>query len=286
MNKNKTVLITGCSSGFGLLITKKFAEKGWNTVATVRDLSSKAEDINLLKSKYKNIDLIKIDITNQFDIELAFTHIKDKYGSLDILVNNAGVGYIGPVEDLSIEEIKAQHEVNFFGPIRMIHKFLPLLRDSKNKPKIINISSMMGQISFPLYGGYASSKFALEAVSESLSIELIKDNIQVSLIQPGIFLTKFEDSIIFAKKYKSDETKYKDLIIPFEKASIKKLRKLSIIPKIFNPEKVANKVFKLANKRSIKLRYRVGFDTHLYYWIRILFGERIFKAIIRKGYDW
>ena len=168
MHMNKVALITGCSSGFGYLTALKFARNGIITFASVRDLNSEGT-VQLKKVADEEklpLDIIQIDVTNDESVKKGVEYIIQKNKRIDVLVNNAGVGYYGPVEEFSIEEIQSQYNINVLGVVRTVKEVMPWMRKQKNG-LIINVSSVAGLVTFPLYGLYSSSKYALEALQNS-----------------------------------------------------------------------------------------------------------------------
>lgn len=286
MNKPKNVLITGSSSGFGYLLALQYARRGFTTYASVRNLKSEgAQNLKTIASEEKlSLHVIHIDITDEVSIKKATESIT---GSIDILINNAGFGYLGPVEDHSIEEIKDQYETNVFGMLRMIKQIAPRMRMQKNG-LIINLSSINGLIPFPLWGVYCSSKFAVESLSEALRFELSHFGIKVVLIEPGSFLTKFTDNKKFPKKLSEGNSPYLDLhtrfFERFNKANdrIKK----GLLTHFFNPARLTNKIFKVSLENNPKLRYRVGIDAHLYYAVRMLLPAFLWEKLMKMVYKW
>lgn len=200
-NSRKVVLITGCSSGFGLLSSVYLARRGYRVVATMRNLEKRA-DFDEECAKYRlKIPLYRLDVTDSATIRDCLADIKATYGRLDVLVNNAGYGIGGFFEDLTDEEFRAQMETNFFGVLNMIRESLPLLRAGA-AARIINISSVAGLTATPGMGAYNASKWALEGFSESLRQELTLSGIGVFLIEPGPYPTKaLGDNTRFAQKF-------------------------------------------------------------------------------------
>ena len=185
----KIVLITGCSSGFGYLSAIHLAEKGYQVIATMRDMGKRTNLDNEIKKRELPITICQMDVTDPNSIKCCISDIKLEYGYLDVLVNNAGYGIGGFFEDLSDREYRDQMETNFFGVLNMVRATLPLLRKSIDA-RIINISSVAGLTTTPGMGAYNASKWAVEAFSESLRQELALHGIKVLLIEPGPYPTK------------------------------------------------------------------------------------------------
>jgi len=181
-----TVLITGCSSGIGRATALTFLEDDWTVYATARDTDDLAE----LAEAGCAVD--ELDVTKQPDVRRVVDRIMEEDGRIDALVNNAGYGLFGPIEEIPTESMAAQFDVNVYGPHRLIREVLPYMRHQE-RGAIVNVSSFWGRVSFAGGGAYASSKHALEALSDSLRQEVSEFGIEVSVIEPGPVDTGFTD---------------------------------------------------------------------------------------------
>jgi len=188
------VLITGCSSGFGLEAALAFARRGDTVIATMRNLA-KAETLQRrAESEGLTIDLQELDVTDDASIRNACAAIDEQHGAVDVLVNNAGVGYAGPIETIALERARALMETNFWGAMNMARALLPGMRDQRSGA-IINVSSLQGLIPGTMYAGmYSASKHALNALSEALSGELEPYGVRVVCIEPGFFATEISNN--------------------------------------------------------------------------------------------
>ena len=180
----KTVLITGCSSGIGRETAHAFNDEGWTVYATARNPA----DIETLGEA--GCELATLDVTDQSDIDRVVDRILDEEGAIDALVNNAGYGQFGPIEDVSTANVHRQFDVNVYGPHRLIRAVLPGMRRERDGT-IINVSSVAGRVSFPGGGVYSGSKFAIEAMSDALRNEVDEFGIDVVVVQPGPVKTNF-----------------------------------------------------------------------------------------------
>ena len=171
----KTVLITGCSSGFGLEIAKYFLERNWKVIATMR---TPRNDV-LPQSEYLRI--LKLDVTDAASIR----HAVEEAGPIDVLVNNAGVGMLGPFESISMDAVREVFETNTFGTMAMTQAFLPQFRARKSGV-VINVASSVTLKALPLLPVYTASKAAVVAFTESLALELQEFNIRVGVVLPGM----------------------------------------------------------------------------------------------------
>jgi NAD(P)-dependent dehydrogenase (short-subunit alcohol dehydrogenase family) len=175
----KTVLITGCSSGFGKASVRHFASNGWNVVATMRSPEAGIEFATL-----ENVLVARLDVQDPVSIEQAIDAGVARFGRIDALVNNAGFGLFGVFETTSREKITEQFDVNVFGVMDVTRAILPHFRRHK-AGVILNVSSGAGVFALPSISLYCASKFALEGFSEALSYELAPMGITVKLIEPG-----------------------------------------------------------------------------------------------------
>ncbi len=177
----KKVLITGCSSGIGQSCVESFARAGWEVVGTVR----KDEDAARLR-RIKGVSIELLDVTSAE----ACAALVAKNGPFDALVNNAGYGLMGPVEDLSDEEVRYQFEVNVMAPVRLARLVLPGMRSLKGGI-IVNIGSVVGHFTYPLGGAYCATKHALRSFTDALRVETRCMGVRVVLIEPGPIATRF-----------------------------------------------------------------------------------------------
>ena len=193
---SKTIFITGATKGFGRLWAESFLKRGDNVIASSRDVAGLQD----LTGAYKeNFLAVKLDITNRAEaievIQKADGHFA---GGIDVLINNAGYGIIGAVEEYSEEEARAQFDANFFGTLWTTQAVIPLFR-AKGKGHILQLSSSLGLNTIPIYGLYSATKFAVEAISESLQQEVKGFGINVTIVEPGPYSTEFASSIIQTK---------------------------------------------------------------------------------------
>lgn len=182
----KTVLITGCSSGFGAAAARLFAAEGWNVVATMRrpDAGSDLQDL-------PDVLVTRLDVQDRDSIDNAVGAAIERFGRIDVVVNNAGYGLFGVFEGTTREKVADQFEVNVFGVMDVIRATLPHFRGNRSG-LYINISSGAGVFGLPMISLYNASKFALEGFSESLSYELAALGIGVKIVEPGgVLETKF-----------------------------------------------------------------------------------------------
>lgn len=192
----KSILITGCSSGFGYETAKYLAAKGHHVYATMRNINGKnerpaSELRDFAKQRNLGITVLEMDVTSDGSVKAAAGQIS----KVDVLINNAGLGYGGPIEAFSSNEVLAQLDLNIVGTIRTAKAVLPKMRAQKSG-LIIQVSSGAGRASFPGFGVYHASKWGLEGLSESMRYELAPLGIDVVIVEPGPFSTHFFGNIV------------------------------------------------------------------------------------------
>ncbi len=239
--------ITGVSSGLGNALSKVVMEAGDYVIGTLR----KERQVNEFNSQQKGKGhAYLLDVTDHRAIENVVQRVKEDFGKVDVLVNNAGVGFIGAIEESSMEEIRQAFEVNFFGALKITQEVLPIMRKNSHG-HIIQISSHGGIKAFGGFGVYNASKFALEGFSEALQQEVQPLGIKVSIIEPGPFRTKFAaNGLIEAKRTIPD---YDGTAGVFRE----KLKGVNGRQE-GNPLKAAKAILDLANSENPSLRLPLG----------------------------
>ncbi|KKK39200.1 hypothetical protein WQ57_05405 [Mesobacillus campisalis] len=249
-------LITGASGGFGLPTVIELAKSGFQVVAGVQYLSEK--DIVLteaIKHKVENsVNVVKLDITVEKDIENVKDYIFSTYKTIDVVVNIAGYSLGGPAEDISLEDYKKQFDVNLFGTIAVTKTFIPYMREIR-KGKIINMGSISGTLAFPGLTPYASSKFALRGFSESLRLELLPFNVHVCLLEPGTYKTPIWEKGLKELEGIKVHDDYKPMIEFAQKGSKMGLEKGG------DPIEVSNIIKKLCLKEKPGFYHPIGKDA-------------------------
>ncbi len=252
----KVAVITGTSSGIGFDTALALAREGYYTYATMRDTTKSDKIKELGKKDNLKISVLELDVDDENSVKNAIRKILDQKQRIDILVNNAGWGLWGCVEDVSVDEFKAQFDTNFFSIIRLIQEVGPIMR-TQGSGKIINISSVAGRIGFPASPAYISSKFALEGLSECLRLEMAPFGVDVVIIEPGVIKTNFLNPVKLSKKSESD-TAYSDITTKVV-SGIKMMAEMGTSPK-----EVADAVVKSIKDDKPLPRYIVGNDASMF----------------------
>lgn len=243
-----TILITGASTGIGRATAQLFQSKGWNVLATMRDPAAGADLAAL-----ENTRVMRLDVTDADSITSAVAEGIAHFGRIDALLNNAGYGAYGPLEAFSTERIRRQFDTNVIGLLEVTKAVLPHMR-AQRAGTIVNISSIGGQITFPLGTLYHGTKFAVEGLSEALHYELEPFGIRVRIVQPGMIRTDFGGrSFDFAM----DESVAD--YAPTAAAMGRLFGKLAANPSA--PEVVAEAIWSAVHDSTDRLRFRAGQDA-------------------------
>jgi len=273
----RIALITGSSSGIGLLTAIELARGGYRVVATMRDLSRRTR---LDKAAERagvagQLDIRRLDVTETETIPALVEAVVRDYGRIDVLVNNAGFAVAGFVEDLRLAEIRQQFDTNFFGQAAMTKAVLPVMRRQRSG-HIIMVSSISGRVGQPVLSSYSSSKFALEGWSEALRLETFSLGIRVVLVEPGSFATD-----IWERNAKIGEDVFRADSPNRERGE----RFAAMVKKLHKPDAivVARLIAHIAADPNPRLRYRIGFDAHVQRWLRALLPWRVYERLVAKA---
>lgn len=253
MDYSKTVaLVTGASSGIGKAAALALKEAGFLTYATAPKLS----DLEELKSK--GCETLELDVTDENQAREAVKTVEEKSGVIQVLVNNAGYGQYGPIEEIPVEDVRRNFETNVFGLLRMCQLVLPKMRGA-GAGRIINVSSVAGEMSQPGSGIYHATKHAIEAIDEALRMEVSGFNIQVVGILPGPVATNFDDVAVAHIPDTGTDSPYYIF-----KQNLAKMTHEMLKPGgtgVLNPEDVAAKIVEAATAESPSARYHVGVQS-------------------------
>ena len=267
MSNKKVILVTGASSGMGKSSAQDLIKAGHIVYCVARSVD-KMKDLEQLGGH-----VLKMDVTNESDIEAVVKQIIAEQGRIDVLWNNAGYGLYGPVEELSMDKVQQQFEVNVYGVARLTQKVLPYMR-AKREGLIINTSSMGGKIYTPLGAWYHASKHAIEGFSDCLRMEVKEFNINVVVLEPGVINTGFNQGVRDNFSFESQNGPYKSGVNAYIKAMDNPPMKGS------DPKVISNTVQKIINARRPKTRYMVGQGARFLVGLRRIFGDRAYDALM------
>jgi short-subunit dehydrogenase len=266
MFKQSVILITGASSGVGQATACLLSEKGYKVYGTSRN-SINAESI-------PNVEMLDLDVRFDDSVTTCVNDVLSRAGQIDALINNAGHELAGASEEISLDEAKAQFELNFFGAIRMVKAVLPSMRKQKHG-RIINVSSLSGLTPIPFLGIYSASKFALEGYSEALRHEVKPFNIHVSLIEPAFLKTPMMKNRQLVAAQIKDYDQWRE-------------RALNAIRNFENkapgPEMVAETIFEVLGSDQPRLRYITGKQARSIMRLRRFLPESLYEQGVRGNF--
>jgi short-subunit dehydrogenase len=260
----QTILVTGASSGFGLLIANRLHQTGYNVIGT-----SRYPEKYQAKVPFK---LLTLDIADDYSILSFGEQLSSEIQQLDVLINNAGYLVTGLAEETSIELGKQQLETNFWGTVKLTNEMLPYFRKQRHG-KIITIGSFIGLVSLPNVAYYAASKHALEGYFKALRFELNQFNINVSMVEPMGFKTNIGNSAFEAEDRIGDYDMFREKITAFTKKEFDKAA---------DPEPVVNTVLKIVKKERPKYSYPVGKGASMILTLQ-RFAYGVFENSVLKG---
>lgn len=269
---NKTILITGSSTGIGRAAAVKFQKEGWNVIATMRT-PEKEEELH----KLDNVMVVRLDVQDLASIDEAIHKGIEHFGAIDAVLNNAGYGLMGTFESASRESIQRQYDVNVFGLFDVTRAILPYFR-KKKEGMYINVSSIGGRMTFPITSLYHSTKFAVEGFSESLQYELEPLNIKVKIIEPGAIATDFGSRSL---DFQHDEalSEYN----PFVGRVMATFGQMMDPANMSTPDLVADVIFGAATDDSDQMRYHAGPDAKQFLEARYQLKDVEFTKMIKQN---
>jgi NAD(P)-dependent dehydrogenase (short-subunit alcohol dehydrogenase family) len=270
--ESKSVLITGCSTGIGNCLAHGLRERGYRVFASAR----KEADVAALSAA--GFTSLPLDLDSSGSIRAAVETVLDRtQGRLYALINNGAYGQPGAVEDLSRAVLRAQFETNLFGTQELTNLVIPAMR-AQGEGRIIQMSSMLGIVCLAYRGAYNATKFALEALSDTLRLELRDTNIYVSLIEPGPIESRFRANAYaaFRRNIDREHSAYREYYARVEK----RLEGPKPLPFTLPPEAVLEKVIRALEARRPKARYGVTFPAHLFAVLRRLLPARLLDQIL------
>ncbi|MDQ0721756.1 NAD(P)-dependent dehydrogenase (short-subunit alcohol dehydrogenase family) [Paenibacillus sp. W4I10] len=270
-------LITGTSSGFGMLTAIGLAKQGYLVVATMRDLSRREELVKLAEQAglAERLQYVQLDVTDAESVQKAVESVLHNNGRIDMLVNNAGFAVGGFIEEVSMEDWRRQMETNLFGLIAVTRAVLPVMREQK-QGLIINLSSVSGLSGFPGYAPYAASKFAVEGFTESMRHEMSSFGVRVVLVEPGAYRTPIWNKGL-GEIHRSENSPYKhklDAVLRYSKHASETAP---------DPQEVADLICRIARMRAPRLRYALGKGSRVLIIGKALLPWKWLERIIALG---
>lgn len=277
MNNDKSILITGCSSGIGLCVARELHQRGYQVFATVR----KKEDVAVLKEL--GLNSLQLDLADSLSIKNAVKQVlQETGGTLYALFNNGAYGQVGAIEDLSRDVLRKQYETNFFGWHELTTLILPVMR-KQGYGRIIQNSSVLGLVAMTFRGAYNSTKFAIEGLTDTLRMELAatSQNIYVSLLEPGPIATDFRANalVAFNQNIDRENSVHRDLY----QRMIDRLEKEGpAVPFTLPPEAVFKKILHALESPKPKPRYYVTVPTYIFGFLRRILPTRWLDNLVKR----
>jgi NAD(P)-dependent dehydrogenase (short-subunit alcohol dehydrogenase family) len=274
----RVAVLTGCSSGFGLLSAVELSAAGFRVFATMRDPAKRDKLDRAAGDAGVSVEVLPLDVTSDQSVAAAFESVRKEAGRVDVLVSNAGYGIGGFVEDTSVDEFRAQFETNFFGGVRVVKAVLPGMRERKSG-RIVLMSSIGVFNPVPGLSAYNASKAALEAFGEALRYETVHDGVFVSLVEPGTYATDiFFDNARYAGGMRDPSSPHAEASRRMESFAMKQVERR----RKADPREVAHAVRRAATAKRPKLRYLVGTDAKVIKPLRAVTPTRVTEAAVRK----
>ena len=276
----KIAIVTGSSSGFGLLTVVELAKAGFSVVATMRQPERREKLDQALAAAggdlASRVEVRQLDVTDFDKIPAIMKNIAIDRGRVDVLVNNAGFAVGGFAEDVALDELRLQMETNFFGQVAVTKAVLPFMRDQRGG-HIIMVSSILGLISQPMVSSYCASKHALEGWAESLRIELRAFGVKVVLIEPGAFKTDiWTRNVMVSRGALDKDSPNKDRSRKFAEGVKESTRKMA------DPIEVAQLITQIAQDPNPRLRYRAGKDAKMGYLLSSILPWNVWEGMVEK----
>lgn len=256
MGMQRTILITGCSSGIGLAAAKGMKARGWRVFATARD----PEDLKRLRDEV-GVEPVYLELLDSDSIAGCADHVLTATeGKIDAVFNNAAFGQVGAIEDLSVDVLRQQFEINLFATHDLTRRLIPIMRANRSG-RIVQCSSVLGFVSAPHRGAYCASKFALEAVSDAMRHELYGTGVYVSLIEPGPIRSRFVARAIEGLKTNVDieASPHREVYL----ARLEKMQAGGASRFKLEPEAVVKKLIHAVESKRPRTRYYVTVPTYL-----------------------
>ena len=267
MSNPRVVLITGASSGVGQSTARLLSQRGFKVFGTSRNPSS-ADGTH-------GIEMLSLDVRADDSVRVCVEAVLNRAGRLDVVINNAGYEQAGALEELSIEEARAQFETNFFGVVRMVNAVLPVMRQQQ-RGHIINVSSLSGLAAIPFMGIYSASKFALEGYTEALRQEVKPFNIQVSLTEAGFLRTPMMNHRQVGARRMAEYDPWRQRALNAIRASEDKAP---------GPEVVADTLLGIVSSNSARLRYLIGQQAKSVARFRRFLPAGMFEQGVRRSFS-
>ncbi|MHA7984822.1 oxidoreductase [Rathayibacter sp. CAU 1779] len=268
-----TAFITGASSGIGARTAALLVERGLTVFGAARNTDAVAA--------IEGVIPVKLDLSDDASIRAAVAQVTERVGTVDILINCAGYGEFGTVEETSLDAARQQLEVNVVGAMGLIQAVLPGMRDAR-RGRIVNVSSLAGEFAAPLGGWYHASKFALEALSDSLRGEVAQFGVDVTLVQPSYVATDWHDTAMEHLAEASGDGPYAGMAAAMRRY----FSSPALAKQMSTPDAVARLIVKAAVTPHPRTRYRIGAGANIAVAMATVLPDRTFDALTRKQFGY
>jgi NAD(P)-dependent dehydrogenase (short-subunit alcohol dehydrogenase family) len=276
-DESRSILITGTSSGIGRATAERFAARGWQVFASMRNPERGAELRARAADRGWRLTTLPLDVTSDESVAAATSHVlREAGGRLDVLINNAGYYQFGALEETSPDELRAQLETNVVGVLRVTRAVLPAMRTC-GSGTIITLGSVSGRVAVPMGSAYTASKWALEGMIESLRLELIPFGVRVALMEPGPYHTALHDNERLASAGGRQDSPYADLLAAYRRQSAK-------LPRQQDLEPLIDAIERAATSENPRLRWPVGPTSLTGGRLRAFVPDRLYEWLMRLAF--
>ena len=276
---SKVVLVTGCSSGIGKATAARLAGAGWTVYATARKTSAIAE------LEASGCRLLQLDVNDAASMRAAVDQIEAEHGAVGVLINNAGYSQSGAIESVALDDVRRQFETNVFGLVSLTQMVLPQMR-AQRFGKIVNVSSMGANFTFPGGGFYHATKYALEAISDALRFEVKGFGIDVMIVQPGIIKTGFSEAAVASIEDSGavGDGPYEAFNARVAQSTTDVYEKGALAKFGGGPDAVAKAIERAITARKPKIRYRVTPSAHMLIGQRAVMSDGMWDGFLRTQF--
>jgi NAD(P)-dependent dehydrogenase (short-subunit alcohol dehydrogenase family) len=283
-NHRPVALVTGSSSGFGLLASIALAQEGYRVIATMRNPSPTNQEQLAAKAREKGvweqIEVAALDVTDHVQIAEVVADVVQRYGRIDLLLNNAGYAAGGFIEEVSLDLWREQFETNFFGVVAVTQAVLPHMRQARSG-MILTLSSISGLFGFPSMGPYVASKHAVEGFCESLRLEMLPYSVKVVLVEPGAYKTDiWKKSLGQVEQQKAEYSPYAKQMESVTRAVERSASGAG------DPQEVIEQIVRIVRMRDPQLRYMVGKGTRMTVLLKNILPWLWIEKVVRRQVGW
>jgi NAD(P)-dependent dehydrogenase (short-subunit alcohol dehydrogenase family) len=280
-SNSSTVLITGGTEGLGRATALLLANEGYRVFAGGRNAHRRAALDTEAQDRKLPLTTLEMDVTDDASVSSAVSEIEQQAGPVEVLINNAGIAIAAPMEEISLDDLHKIFETNYFGLMRVSQRVLPAMRE-RRRGRIINMSSVAGKISTPMFGPYSSTKHAVEAASDAMRLELMPFGIYVAIIEPGYIPSNMQNAATeLSSSYveRAEKSPYRFIYEGFRKS----WGRVTASPK-YTPDDCARVILRAIQDTPPRPRYPVTSRAYFVKWMKRLLSDRAIDRLIAKDY--